>query len=1594
MRNCPVWPLFLASVALQVQRRACSEPPVFAWLHVLRLGGFLSDFQPFVGRNPTEAKPKIQGFTPTDRLPALRLFSTRSETMEKTIFTVLAASLVCFGSGCIRQPESFIRLGKIQRDLRGRERHQENRNFMNSITIAARIAIFFAIALMFATPLFAQGTTYEGPVGVTGIFNGNISTACSYDPLTHSAHRAIDDIVVPGSIGKYPLKMTRYYNSRQQYYATPGAIGLSPGWAHEYSWLLWTGGHKVVSPHGNVYDDTCGPPVGVSEGWEGTHDSGSGTWRLADGGKVIFSSGRVTDIYDPYGLRTRIAYNTSGTQIWERVKVTEPGGRCLWFIYGTQNHGTGWGDGTWLLTRVEAYDSDGSPGSPTHPNGNLIDSVNYTYQAYDPINPPITQRKEMMLTGVTYSDGTSASYTYTTDNVPENGTSHKMYPLVQRCDDVRYNGPMRTIFYDYQSSGPHGAIIDEKYPGIGAVSTIAPGVPSTGYLDTFTETRGDGPTRSFTYTDMMHCQGNECTTCADYENNDAWPYRAPQQMLDHYTDFQEHITYLAYDSHWYVNWVQDANSHTTSYVRGPPPSLLGIGQITKITYPDQSHIDYGYQDEGSNIGGHYLTSIAEYTPTNQLRSQIIHYRDASTHKIYQTDYNDGNGTLLARETFTYCDQSDSNQCGPVNPGTGHMHGQIKTQQLKNGAYVHYRYDSSGRGLLIDKWEPTWNSTAVETDPKTHYTYYPDGDTSKNPWTDRVKTMTLPVNVSGNVASKTYEYDKSGVTSVAGRGLVTKITHADRKYKSLGYDAYGNKLWEENELSKHTSYTYDSYNRLLTVKDPIGQTTGHTTSYTYTPTNGGGGSSYKHTTSNPDTVTTPAGIMTTNVYDQNFRKTQTSVGGKTTWFHYDAVGNQDYVTDPRGTGSGDANYTTHTDYDGRNRKWQVREPLGRTTQFYYDDGFNITRIIRGVGTPEVATETKAYDGMNRLKTDTVPKSVGVNIVTQFQYNPWSGDTADSGHSGSLLQKVIDGESHNCQFKYNPAGLKTQMTYHDGSSQSWAYDDAQNLESRTTVNNETQNFAYDNRNRRTLEWWNGWPADGEWRVFGYDDASHLTLATNGLGTYWTNFIADVRRFYDDAGRLTLDRQTVYVNGVGNMRDVNYPTHDDDGRLTRVYAAGVSPAYDYTFSYDNMGRFEKIFITGNPNVQFQYSYDAASNETQRYNWANHIAQNYVPDSLNRMTSAEVKNTSTNTQLGLESYDYYPIGRLHTVTREDNKQDSFTYYLDGELNVATYGAAATPPPTPTPTSTPGQIVTPTFSPDGVYYTACANNYTFNVIIQSATTGALIHYTTDGSTPTPTYGTPLANGGTASFTVQSLHTTTLKAIAYVGGSGSNVKSADYSFERDCGQGPMTYPLDMAGIQSGQGPMAPDVSTVTYTLDKAGNRTSVNGTSYSPNSINQYTSVGGSAVTNGNEHEIKLYGGFTYYYMRDQELTRITATGFTYDLAYDALGRCVRRIINNDPAYTTYYIYDGDKPILEYNVNGGLVGFNLYGKGIDEILERGANGTDNQWHWYYFQQDHEGSVTHLTDWTGAIIERYRYDAFGVPTIYAPDWSVRTSTILR
>ena len=150
----------------------------------------------------------------------------------------------------------------------------------------------------------------------------------------------------------------------------------------------------------------------------------------------------------------------------------------------------------------------------------------------------------------------------------------------------------------------------------------------------------------------------------------------------------------------------------------------------------------------------------------------------------------------------------------------------------------------------------------------------------------------------------------------------------------------------------------------------------------------------------------------------------------------------------------------------------------------------------------------------------------------------------------------------------------------------------------------------------------------------------------------------------------------------------------------------------------------------------------------------------------------------------------------------------------------------------------------------------------------------------------------------------------------------------------------------------PTGHSVGYYFDKAGNRQQVTDTAnptinYVLNNINQYNSASGCSITNGLEHEVSSFQGLydtqpvNYYYLNDEHLISVSGGGSNRYFYYDALGRCVKRsptVANG--GNTTYYIYDGEKPILEYS-STGIVGRNVYGKGIDEILMRTNPGVNN-----------------------------------------------------
>lgn len=441
--------------------------------------------------------------------------------------------------------------------------------------------------LIVAIILVATGTFVraqvgsDNPTGITGQFNGNVTTGCSYDPYTGNATRSITDIAVAGAVGAYPLAFTRTMNSRDGTGHVPGQgayeFGKAGGWRHSYQWginkaVLQTSdvtarptSYVVFYPEGRrvTFTNPSGGPTpvradvaGIAERFQpmDRNDPDSNCYLLLpDGGKVWFRA-EITPseppdplaapgdprptpppqptltfdyvligIIDPYGQLTAISGGLTPTGDFRVSQIAEPAGRVLDLIY------TGSGDNV-LLQSVTERAYAGAPAGRT---------VTYNYApalgvtALDHVDYP--------------GDSTlPARYTYQVhnDNNPVSA------PLVATCDDPMYAGPMRHIAYDFKPGGDFGFLLNEKNINGTVVSSLAiDPLNANGRI----ETRGDGPHRTFTYS------GGK---------------------LIGWTDFKEVGSSQTYDGNGFIQSSTDGNTHQTAFGRN---SLTG--RVESVTYP-------------------------------------------------------------------------------------------------------------------------------------------------------------------------------------------------------------------------------------------------------------------------------------------------------------------------------------------------------------------------------------------------------------------------------------------------------------------------------------------------------------------------------------------------------------------------------------------------------------------------------------------------------------------------------------------------------------------------------------------------------------------------------------------------------------------------------------------------------------------------------------------------------------------------------------------------------------------------------------------------------------------------------------------------
>ncbi len=164
-----------------------------------------------------------------------------------------------------------------------------------------------------------------------------------------------------------------------------------------------------------------------------------------------------------------------------------------------------------------------------------------------------------------------------------------------------------------------------------------------------------------------------------------------------------------------------------------------------------------------------------------------------------------------------------------------------------------------------------------------------------------------------------------------------------------------------------------------------------------------------------------------------------------------------------------------------------------------------------------------------------------------------------------------------------------------------------------------------------------------------------------------------------------------------------------------------------------------------------------------------------------------------------------------------------------------------------------------------------------------------------------------------------------------------------------------------------------------GNRLSSLGVSpYSYNTSNELTSLPGTTYTydnNGNT-ATKVVSGATTSYTWDYEnrLAQVTlpGTGGTVTFKYDPFGRRVQKSFTvGSTTTTTNYLYDGANVLEEVNNAGTLQARYTHSSGIDEPLAEKRGTTAS-----YYEADGLGSVTSLSNTSGALANTYTYDAYG------------------
>ncbi|WP_173065893.1 DUF6531 domain-containing protein [Sulfurimicrobium lacus] len=681
--------------------------------------------------------------------------------------------------------------------------------------------------------------------------------------------------------------------------------------------------------------------------------------------------------------------------------------------------------------------------------------------------------------------------------------------------------------------------------------------------------------------------------------------------------------------------------------------------LKSVTYPDNKVRTYHY-NEAANTGGanlpHALTGI---TDENGVRYATYSY-DSSGRAIGEahagnvdtyglnfgtnsTAVTDPLGTVrtynfqtilgVAKSTGT--NQPGGSGCGAASSAqTYDGDGNLSSRTDFNGTRTTYSYDLT-RNLETSRIE------AVGT---------PQARTISTSWHPSYR---LPLKIAEPQRLTSYTYDAQG-------NPLTKTLQST-------LDATGAQGLSATPVGtpRTWTYTYNPYGQILTLDGPRTDVADLTTYTYYGPTDPDLGkrgnlasltNALGYTTQisaydlngNPLTLIDPNGLATQLGYDLRQRLTSRSVGGETTRYQYDNVGQLTQIVQPDGSS---LNYT----YDDAHRLTRISDSLGNRIDYTLDAIGNRTREeIHDPSGTLTQLRQRVFDALNRLAQD-----IGAqNQSTAYRYDANGNLTGITDPLNRNTANAYDGSETRYTWDLGQNGLGRLGKIEDytggvlTSANQYSYDPQGRVNTETRILNGisyTTAYSYSGGRLAGLTY-----PSGRQLAYTRDSSGHISevrLTDNGQSKVLAGNIQ-----YQPFGGIKS-----YTDGSGQTHTRSY---DQDGRIAAYSLAGQTwllgydlanritaqidggdAAHSAVYGYDNLDRLTGAVL---PTTNYGYAYDPNGNRVSQTTGA--ATRSYTTDpASNRLLAIDspAKNyaydaNGSTTNDGTNQLAYDAKGRL----------------------------------------------------------------------------------------------------------------------------------------------------------------------------------------------------------------------------------------------------------------------------------------------------------------------------------------------------------------